>query len=168
MITYMLRYQPEVLCSATLSYGYPVSPVGTLIGAVDMRATTQVRVWRPSWWSLCCFLRECPFPTDARPCLVLSLFLIIFSPSRLTPCFLSHRSVTSASASAAPIPQCGRCAAMPCIPGQLCLANPPASLCPPGSYCPDPTTQVYVAPPPRATPHPTDHSQYHRHQYSSP
>ena len=39
----MLRYQPEVLCSATLTYGYPVSPVGTLIGAVDMRGTTQVR-----------------------------------------------------------------------------------------------------------------------------
>ena len=41
VITHMLRWQPEVLCSSMLSYGYPVSSAGTLIGALDMRTTTQ-------------------------------------------------------------------------------------------------------------------------------
>jgi hypothetical protein len=61
VITYMLRYQPELVCSSTLTYGHPKSPVGTLVGVLDMRATTQ----------------------------------------------------------------CGVCAAVPCLPGQLCLANKP-------------------------------------------
>ena len=41
VITYMLRWQPEVLCSSMLNFGYPVSTTGTLIGALDMRTTTQ-------------------------------------------------------------------------------------------------------------------------------
>jgi len=41
VITYMLRWQPEVLCSSMSNFGYPVSSAGTLVGVLDMRTTTQ-------------------------------------------------------------------------------------------------------------------------------
>ena len=41
VITYMLRWQPEVLCSSMSSFGYTVSSAGTLVGVLDMRTTTQ-------------------------------------------------------------------------------------------------------------------------------
>ena len=41
--------------------------------------------------------------------------------------------------------QCGTCGVMPCLPGQYCPGNQPATQCPAGYYCPT-TTFMYICP----------------------
>lgn len=39
------------------------------------------------------------------------------------------------------VTQCGKCAVVPCLPGQLCNGNGKATMCPEGYYCPIPAVQ---------------------------
>jgi ABC-type multidrug transport system ATPase subunit len=73
----ILRYQSELLCASTNTFGMPIAPAGNIDGIVDMRSLTQ----------------------------------------------------------------CGTCAVIPCLPGQLCNGNGKAMMCPEGYYCPNPAQQ---------------------------
>jgi hypothetical protein len=43
------------------------------------------------------------------------------------------------------LPQCGECAVIPCLPGQLCDGSGSAGMCPKGYYCPTPLVK-YICP----------------------
>ncbi len=74
----VLKYQSEILCASSNTFGHNITSAGTIAGVLDMR----------------------------------------------------------------PLMQCGTCAVLPCLPGQLCDGSGSAKMCPESYYCPDPTKKI--------------------------